>query len=184
MVICCKETLAQVKRTVTPKHGNSTKENMDKKGAYLIFDSASNGSLLIQWKNEPVPGALAFIKPGKTIPEFKYKNNGGKSEIIRNLQTDKKLFFSGIGQFIKEAKDIKGEVCLLPDIDRTSPIKIDVYYLKNNSVNVAKIGTPFSISDASAVCIMPRGTSSLTVKTMERQLFISKGNAEGACIAF
>lgn len=182
MNICCKSAAGQVKSSDASKNGQC--EPMDKKGAYLLFDSASNGSLHIQWKNEPVPGALAFIKPGKNVPEFKYKNNGGKSEIIRNLQADKKLFYSGVGQFIKEARDLKGEVYLLPDIDRTSPLKLDVYFLKNNTVHVAKIGTPFSISDASAICIMPRGTSSLSVKTMERQLFIVKGNTEGACIAF
>ncbi|CRH03162.1 conserved Plasmodium protein, unknown function [Plasmodium relictum] len=154
------------------------------KGAYLIFDSASNGSLFIVWKREKVENALMFIKPTKPVPEFKFTNHNGKSELIRNLQSDKKLFYSGLCQFIKEARDIKGEVSLLPHLDESSPIKVDIYFLKGNNVSSVKVGTSFFAHEVDAVSILPKGSSSLMVKTIKKDMFVCRGNTEGASISF
>ena len=42
----------------------------------------------------PVAGALAFFEPRKTVPAFKYKSNGGRSELIREMS-------GGTGERIK-----------------------------------------------------------------------------------
>lgn len=191
MRACCTKVLNQVKSSTQRESQKSniedkkgTNENMSSKGAYLVFDSASQGSLFIIWKNEKVPNALAFIKPSKPVPEFKYKTNNGKSEIVRNLQSDKKSFYFGVCQFIKEAKDIKADVVLLPAVDTASPLKFEVYCLKSNTVTNVKIGSPFTVHDIDAICILPKGSSALEVKTMKKDLFLNRGNAEGASIAF
>ena len=42
----------------------------------------------------PVAGALAFFEPRKTVPAFKYKSNGGRSELNREMS-------GGTGERIK-----------------------------------------------------------------------------------
>ena len=42
----------------------------------------------------PVAGALAFFEPRKNVPAFKYKSNGGRSELIREMS-------GGTGERIK-----------------------------------------------------------------------------------
>ncbi|KAI4841001.1 IMP1-like protein [Plasmodium brasilianum] len=146
----------------------------DVKGAYLIFDNASNGSLFIVWKKEKVENALLYIRPTKPVAEFKFTSNSGKSELIRNLQSDKKLFFSGLCQFFKEAKDIKGVITLLPHFNDSFPIK----------VIPLKVNDPFDLEGVDAISVLPNGSSSLQVKTMKKDMFVCRGNAEGASLSF
>ncbi|SCM04248.1 conserved Plasmodium protein, unknown function [Plasmodium chabaudi adami] len=156
----------------------------DNKGAYLIFDNASNGSLFIAWKKEKVENALLYIRPTKNVPEFKFTCNNGKYELIRNLQSDKKIFFSGICQFIKEARDIKGKITLLPYLENGFPIKVNIYFLKGNNVVQLKSGESFDLEGVDASTVLPYGSSSLQVKTMSKDMFVGKGNSEGASISF
>ncbi|SBT70317.1 conserved Plasmodium protein, unknown function [Plasmodium malariae] len=156
----------------------------DVKGAYLIFDNASNGSLFIVWKKEKVENALLYIRPTKPVAEFKFTSNSGKSELIRNLQSDKKLFFSGLCQFFKEAKDIKGVITLLPHFNDSFPIKVNFYFLKGNNVIPLKVNDPFDLEGVDAISVLPNGSSSLQVKTMKKDMFVCRGNAEGASLSF
>ena len=64
------------------------------KGCYLTFSEASQGTLFLHWSETPVAGALAFFEPRKTVPAFKYKSNGGRSELIREMS-------GGTGERIK-----------------------------------------------------------------------------------
>ena len=41
--------------------------------------------MFLNWSDEPVEGALAFVKPGKKVPGFKFKQHGGKSELVREM---------------------------------------------------------------------------------------------------
>jgi len=77
-------------------------------GCYLVFDSGSGGRLFAQWSEEEVDGAWAFFFPRVKVAPFKYKQNGGKTELIRGLQTQKKNLFSGWAQFIKLSYDNDG----------------------------------------------------------------------------
>lgn len=54
---------------------------------YLLFSPSTGGSLYNQWSAEEVPGALAVMEPGPevNVPAFKAKQNGGRSEIIRDI---------------------------------------------------------------------------------------------------
>ena len=64
------------------------------KGCYLTFSEASQGTLFLHWSETPVAGALAFFEPRKNVPAFKYKSNGGRSELIREMS-------GGTGERIK-----------------------------------------------------------------------------------
>ena len=55
-------------------------------GCYLTFSPASQGTLFTNYSDTPVEGALAYFKPGKPVPKFKFVQNGGKSELIRTIQ--------------------------------------------------------------------------------------------------
>lgn len=55
-------------------------------GCYLTFSTASQGTLFINWSEKPIEGALAYIKPNKPVPKFKFTTNGGRSELMRNIQ--------------------------------------------------------------------------------------------------
>ena len=55
-------------------------------GCYLTFSTASQGSLFTNYSEAPIEGALAYFKPGKPVPKFKFTQNGGKSELIRTIQ--------------------------------------------------------------------------------------------------
>ncbi|VWU50429.1 conserved protein, unknown function [Hepatocystis sp. ex Piliocolobus tephrosceles] len=153
-------------------------------GAYLFFDNASSGSLFIVWKKTTLDNALIFVKPTKAVPEFKYTSNCGKSELLRNLQSDKKLFYSGICRFIKEGRDVNGELLLLPYLNDSFPIKTNIYFLKENNVTKVTPGKSYTLKDVEAVCVLPNGSNALNVKTMKTDMFVSKGNSEGASIRF
>ena len=49
---------------------------------------------LLERRRRPVADALAFFEPRKTVPAFKYKSNGGRSELIREMS-------GGTGERIK-----------------------------------------------------------------------------------
>ena len=55
-------------------------------------DVASNGTLFLNWSDDPVEGALAFMEPGKKVPGFKFKQHGGKSELVRDMVRKKDVF--------------------------------------------------------------------------------------------
>lgn len=61
---------------------------------YLTFGAESHGTLFVHWSAEPVEGALAFFAPRKNVPGFKFKQNGGRSELIREMS-------GGTGERIK-----------------------------------------------------------------------------------
>ena len=84
------------------------------KGCYLTFSEASQGTLFLHWSETPVAGALAFFEPRKNVPAFKYKSNGGRSELIREMSGGTgeriKRFYTGICQYVKLAKSFDAAV--------------------------------------------------------------------------
>lgn len=74
--------------TLDRKHAHAKIINMAElgSGCYLTFSPASQGTLFINWSETPVDGALAFFRPNKTVPKFKFTTNGGRSELIRTIQ--------------------------------------------------------------------------------------------------
>ena len=63
---------------------------------HIIRESSVDDSSFINAHRSeaPVAGALAFFEPRKTVPAFKYKSNGGRSELIREMS-------GGTGERIK-----------------------------------------------------------------------------------
>ena len=85
-------------------------------GCYLTFESSSGGRLMLVYSRGIIPrNAVGFWCPGPdhTIQGFKFKQAGGKSELIKGIaggDQNRRKYFSGWCQFIKQAKAMNGYV--------------------------------------------------------------------------
>jgi hypothetical protein len=116
-------------------------------GCYLTFSEASQGTLFINWKKEPLEGALAYFKPGKSIPGFKFKQNGGKSELKRQCGgLFKKNLHNGWCSFLKMCKETKGTFVLLDDT------MVGLWFLKKDKA-VMRLGKnqPRDLEDIASI---------------------------------
>ncbi|KAF8821452.1 hypothetical protein IE077_002005 [Cardiosporidium cionae] len=149
-------------------------------GAYLIFDVASNGSMVLMWSKTPVGKALCFMKPSKNIPEFKYSTNGGKNELCRNCQSEGSRFFKGWCDFLKEARKYNSEITVC---DHTEPFETKViFHMTDNTVKPLQRNIAYSFDNVDAAACLQKDVSTLDVKTMVASLF--KEKADGPRCSF
>jgi len=165
----------------------SVAETSTVEGCYLIFDSASGGTLTLQYSKTVVTGAIGFWAPGKgkKLQGFKFKQNQGRSALMTGIagKDYKKKYFNGWCQFVKAAKMHKGSVCKWSEHER---IELDMYVYYNDCCEVKKIedGELFDVSTIDAVSCLPKGNSTFNgVKTGEYGTFINRGDAAGASMA-
>ncbi|GBG25701.1 Hypothetical Protein FCC1311_019202 [Hondaea fermentalgiana] len=158
---------------------------ISEEGCYLTFDTVSEGTLFLNWSETHVSGAVAFFRPGKPVAKFKYKQNGGKSELIRNLRggTGKgmKRYYQGWTQFVKLARDNQSELVIW-----NKQNEVGVYFLdKDNAVRVLESNRPIDTQLIHAIAVMAPGNSTFSgVNTMTRDYFAGTGNREGAALLF
>merc|ERR1719251_505855 len=69
--------------------GGPTVEQKGDMGCYLTLSDASNGSMFLHWSTDAVYGHVGYFKPTKKVPAFKFKTNGGKSELTRGTNNTK-----------------------------------------------------------------------------------------------
>ena len=155
---------------------------------YLTFGAESHGTLFVHWSAEPVEGALAFFAPRKNVPGFKFKQNGGRSELIREMSGGTgeriKRYYSGICQFIKLAKSFDASLVLhasevLPKCDVSL---LDGAKPEDNVIAVATDAPVDSLLTICAVGCVPHQNPCLTATTMNKGLFVSTGHREGAAL--
>ena len=94
---------------------NSAKMSMDNKkyfseegpeGCYLTFEPDSGGRLMLFYSRGEIPqNAIGFWcpGPGRTIQGFKFKQNGGRSELIKGIaggDQNRRKYFSGVSDTI------------------------------------------------------------------------------------
>ena len=74
---------------------------------------APPGATLYQhWSAEPIENALACFAPRKAVPAFKLKQNGGKSELVRDAAIGPK-YYGGWTAFVKAAVSFQGDFTFL-----------------------------------------------------------------------
>lgn len=145
-------------------------------GGYLTFDASSQGTLFMTWSKTPVDGALAYFKPTKVVPQFKYLRSG-KSELVRNIQQDHKQYNQGWCSFAKTCKQFEGSLQLL---EGAGPKDVALLYnMNSNDIIRAEVGKPMDMSKVSAVACVPKDVSDFTCKTMVMNLFLEKGTSQG-----
>lgn len=158
------------------------------KGCYLTFDAASQGTLFVHWSETPIEGAIAFFAPRKNVPGFKFKQNGGRSELIREMSGGTgeriKRYYSGWCQYVKLAKSFQAAFVMyafdvLPMVDIAL---IDGAKESDNIVPVV-VGEPVeSLATMSAVGTVPHPNPCFTATTFSKEYFISTGNKEGVAL--
>lgn len=168
-------------------------------GCYLIYEPGSSGRLLQHYSKTSVPNAIGFwyAGEGKKIQGFKFKQNLGKSEIIRNCaagMVGRKNYFSGWCMFAKSAKAFNGKICLMAPNDDAPGLEVDVYaYFKTEGGGTAagtihKLGEEFlDVSSMAAVSCLAHssdayGAGSSTLKNLDEILFLSLGARAGASV--
>ncbi|PFH31284.1 hypothetical protein BESB_027190 [Besnoitia besnoiti] len=150
-------------------------------GGYLIFDPVSNGTLFLKWSEQKVANALAFFSPKKPVPAHKFKNNGGKQEIFRNLMSDKAKYYEGWCQFFKTAVEFAGECSLLPGAD-SAPLRVTVAFLCGTTVKTLHPAQALPTTGVVAVGCVPGGQRTFDVLTMHKDLFLGNARKSGAAL--
>jgi len=163
--------------------GLPTDEDRDK-GCYLVFDTTSQGTLFSVWSKEKIPGAKARFLPRKEVKAFKFQGNNTRTELVRELQANKKKVYVGWMQFVKNAHDYDAVLQILDDGDRD----LDMYYFKDSDSSVHQVSANefFVVKDARAVGIVPKSNGAYNgVKKSNVEVFMdaAAGNA-GAAKAF
>jgi len=149
-----------------PKQTSPTSTNSTA-GCYLVYDSSSNGRLMLYYSKIAVPNAVGFWAPSTKhkIQEFKFKRNMGRSELIGNCAagvTGRKNYYSGWCQFIRAAKALQGSVTVFPRMGNEG-LDVDIYvYFKppfepdgQQTVQIQE-NTLFQLSCISAVTCLPK----------------------------
>lgn len=136
-------------------------------GCYLTFDPASGGVMHATWSHDPVEGAWAFAEPRKKVPGFKFKQNGGRVELVRNCgAVGKKNMFNGWAQFFKLAYDYDSEVVV-------QGREVDLWFSSlDRTVHSIEPGTPVLASDINIIAVMPHDSATFQgVKIMPDNQF-------------
>ncbi|CDJ51079.1 hypothetical protein, conserved [Eimeria brunetti] len=153
----------------------------DAEGAYLSFDTASQGTLFLTWSKHALPSSLMHFTPRKAVPSFKYSTNQGRTELIRNCQGDSKRYYQGWCAFLKAVKAFDGEVTL---IEPGGPLKTQVWLHRSDSNEVIKMetGQAYELNGVDGVAATPLESAALQAKTLTLNLFKEKAERAGACL--
>ena len=141
----------------------------------------------MQYSEGPVPdNAVGFFCPGHghTIQSFKFKQNSGKSVLIKGIaggDSNRRKYFSGWCQFLKSAVAKGG---LVIQFTAQQGVAVDVYgYMKDKQrpVHMDLESGLVDVSVYDAVAVMPKDHAFLKgVKSIVISNFLELGNLAGA----
>ncbi|KAL7482153.1 hypothetical protein ACHAW6_007840 [Cyclotella cf. meneghiniana] len=162
--------------------------HQDQEGCYLLYHSDSGGRLELQYSKTPVEKAIGFWAAGekKKIQGFKFNQNSGRQELIKGIaggDSNKKKYYSGCSQFIKEAKKYNGRVTFYSPIEQG--IEVDVYVYFNDGSRMENLdfqggSIMYDVSNVDAVAVVPRLNDAYSgLKSMDITQFSNKGNLCG-----
>jgi hypothetical protein len=148
------------------------------KGAYLMFSPSNDGCLYMQYSSHKVEGALAYFRPKKVVPGFKFTQNHGRVELIRKLVNHKQMYFAGYADFLKAAKEFDSDVYMIEPV-------VKVYYQLHTSTIHQAHHEKFFPSTVSAVVVLPPLNDSFVgVISLSPENFVSTGNKHGKALRF
>ena len=155
-------------------------------GCYLVYEPSSGGRLMLQYSKGPIPpNSVGFWTSPHKLPEFKFKQAAGRSELIKGIaggDANRRKYFSGWCQFIKLAKQKQARVIQFTPPDGQF-VPVDVYAMDANNATVQldlKEGLA-SVDDYVAVAVMAQHHAFLRgVKTLAPSNFLELGNLAGA----
>eukprot|EP01060_Flectonema_neradi_P015137 TRINITY_DN21812_c0_g1_i1.p1 TRINITY_DN21812_c0_g1~~TRINITY_DN21812_c0_g1_i1.p1 ORF type:complete len:304 (+),score=56.22 TRINITY_DN21812_c0_g1_i1:43-912(+) len=141
---------------------------------YLTEEAAANGTMFVVYSKTEVKDAIAYAKPSKPIPGFKFNTGGGKTQLVQGT-SDRSNFMRGVAAFVKTSKTF------LSEIDYKSTHNITIYvHFASNAVEKAVPGTLLSVDGMDAVACMPAANKDIHgISTMDKALFVQRGDAAG-----
>mmetsp|Transcript_28199 Transcript_28199/g.39675 ORF Transcript_28199/g.39675 Transcript_28199/m.39675 type:complete len:429 (+) Transcript_28199:60-1346(+) len=157
-------------------------------GCYLTYESDSGGRLMLHYvRGLDIPdNAVGFWTPGagKSIQGFKFKQAGGRSELIKGIaggDANRRKYFSGWCQYLKLAKAMNAHV---KKLEGGQGVEVDVYGYRECDSQPCLLDLNsglVDIADFDAVAVIPKHKSFLQgVKSLVLPAFLEKGNLAGA----
>lgn len=157
-------------------------------GCYLSYLSDSGGKLELQYSRTPITNAVGFwcASGGKKIQGFKFTGNGGRQELIKGIaggDANKKKYYSGWCQFVKEAKKFHGWVVAYSPIAQGIEVDLYVYYREGSRMEKLDFTgeAMYNVSGADAVTCVPKDSDVYKgVHNMDIGTFLNKGTQKGS----
>lgn len=157
-------------------------------GCYLLYEADSGGKLTLQYSRGEVPQqAIGFwcAGDGKKIQGFKFKSQGGRSELIKGIaggDANRKKYFVGWCQFVKLAKAMNGKVIKFPNAEKG--VEVDLYAFKQSENQPLFLNLDESLVDVGefdAVAVVPKHKPCFQgIKSLVMNTFLETGNLAGA----
>merc|ERR1712038_518672 len=153
-------------------------EQKGEMGCYLTVNTSSNGSMFLNWSQKDVTGAVAYFKPTKSVPAFKFKTKGGKSELTRETDSNRKNYFTGWVNYVKLAKEYKSTLMY-----KTSDVAL--WSLVGSKPSQLPRGVLADISNVQVIAAVSGKSSGAVfggLKTIDKGTFINKAQEQRAAL--
>lgn len=157
-------------------------------GCYLVYETLSGGRLMLFYSKGKIPkNAIGFwcAGPGRSVQGFKFKQNGGKIELIKGIaggDSNRRKFFSGWCQFIKLAKAFNGYVIKFPNSEKG--VEVDVIGYKAEEEKAYELDLDaglIEVKEFDAISVVPKHNSTFHgIHKMPCNLFLESGQKSGA----
>lgn len=156
--------------------GGPTVEQKGEMGCYLTVAEASNGCMFLNWSKSEVGGHIAYFKPTKSVPAFKFKAKGGKDELTRGTDSHKKNYYEGWCNYVKLAKEYKSLLLYRGDT-------VQLWHHTGTKLKLLPKRTMVDLKNIEAIAAIP-GSASLFegIKTTSRGNFLNKAQSLGAAL--
>jgi hypothetical protein len=125
------------------------------------------------------------IGSGKVIQGFKFKQAGGRSELIKGIaggDSNRRKYFIGWCQFLKQAKAMSGKVIQFTHIEQGVLVDVYAYNQATNHPYLLDMSNELTdISNYDAIAVMPKNHEFMKgVKSIVVSTFLELGNLAGA----
>jgi len=152
--------------------------------AYLVFEGLQHGTMSIVWSKTRIESALAFGKPSKKVPAFKYSASG-KWELYREIASNKQNWFVAWIMFIQTCVQFDSQIvdCGRDEVDAPIPTALWLHFKETNEVQKVVPNKPFSVEGVDVITATHRDNVVDFTGSMERTLFVQKSESAGHYLA-
>lgn len=157
-------------------------------GCYLVYENDSGGKLMLFYSTGIIPdNAVGFwcAGQGKKIQGFKFKQHGGRSELIKGIaggDANRRKYFVGWCQFVKLAKQFSGKVIKFPGADQGVEVDVYGYTKKDQQPQMLQLDQGLvDVSEMDAVAVVPMHNPKFKgIHSLQAPTFLEWGNLAGA----
>ena len=165
-----------------------------RKGCYLLYD-ANSCKLMLHFSKVVVPEAIGFYSPGPghKLPEFKFKRNSGRTELIGNCASGiagRKNYYSGWCQFVRAAKAVTGTLWIYPRQEGQQGLDVDIYvyrtYPDDSMQQTVRLeeNEAHNVTDIDAVACLPKSAEFFESLKVDLNRWLTDASNIGAASRF